>query len=115
MKKTLLAWFCAVVLAACFGAEAASTQGLKEELAASDEQQVAEGQDLQTQEVEKWQCSVSGYVYDPIKGDPDSGIAAGTRFEDIPDDWICPVCKSSKYKFKKISKEGPQQEPQTAQ
>ena len=46
-------------------------------------------------------CSVCGYVYDPVKGDPDSGIAPGTRFEDIPDSWTCPVCGADKSKFEK--------------
>jgi flavin reductase (DIM6/NTAB) family NADH-FMN oxidoreductase RutF/rubredoxin len=46
-------------------------------------------------------CSVCGYVYDPVKGDPDGGIAPGTRFEDIPDSWTCPVCGADKSKFKK--------------
>jgi len=46
-------------------------------------------------------CSVCGYVYDPAKGDPDSGIAPGTRFEDIPDSWACPVCGADKSKFEK--------------
>jgi len=44
-------------------------------------------------------CSVCGYVYDPEKGDPDSGIAPGTRFEDIPDSWVCPVCGAEKSMF----------------
>jgi rubredoxin/flavin reductase (DIM6/NTAB) family NADH-FMN oxidoreductase RutF len=50
----------------------------------------------------KYQCSVCGYIYDPEKGDPDGGIKPGTRFEDIPDDWTCPVCGASKDQFKQI-------------
>lgn len=42
--------------------------------------------------MKKYLCSVCGYVYDPAVGDPDSGIAPGTAFEDIPEDWVCPVC-----------------------
>lgn len=38
----------------------------------------------------KWECLVCGYVYDPAVGDPDNGVAPGTAFEDIPDDWVCP-------------------------
>ena len=49
--------------------------------------------------VKKYVCSVCGYVYDPAVGDPDSGIAAGTAFEDIPDDWVCPVCAVTKDMF----------------
>ena len=37
-------------------------------------------------------CNVCGYVYDEEKGDPDNGIAPGTKFEDLPDDFECPLC-----------------------
>ena len=47
----------------------------------------------------KYVCSVCGYVYDPAVGDPDSGIAAWTAFDSIPDDWICPVCAVGKEMF----------------
>lgn len=47
----------------------------------------------------RYVCTVCGYVYDPEKGDPDSGIAPGTRFEDIPDSWVCPVCGAEKTMF----------------
>ena len=40
-----------------------------------------------------------GYVYDPEAGDPDAGIAPGTAFEDIPDDWVCPWCGLGKEAF----------------
>jgi len=50
----------------------------------------------------KYQCTVCGYIYDPELGDPDGGIKPGTPFEDIPDDWVCPVCGASKDQFKKI-------------
>jgi flavin reductase (DIM6/NTAB) family NADH-FMN oxidoreductase RutF/rubredoxin len=49
----------------------------------------------------RYVCSVCGYVYDPAIGDPDGGIAPGTRFEDIPDTWTCPVCGAEKSKFEK--------------
>ena len=39
----------------------------------------------------KYECEVCGYVYDPEIGDPDNGIAAGTPFEDLPEDWVCPL------------------------
>ncbi len=48
----------------------------------------------------KYECTVCGYVYDPELGDPDGGIAPGTLFEDIPDDWMCPVCGAAKSDFK---------------
>jgi flavin reductase (DIM6/NTAB) family NADH-FMN oxidoreductase RutF/rubredoxin len=50
----------------------------------------------------KYKCSVCGYIYDPELGDPDGGIKPGTRFEEIPDDWVCPVCGASKDQFEKI-------------
>jgi len=46
-------------------------------------------------------CSVCGYVYDELKGDPDNGIAPGTKFEDVPQTWTCPVCGADKSKFEK--------------
>ncbi|TXT53491.1 MAG: Acyl-CoA dehydrogenase [Promethearchaeota archaeon] len=50
----------------------------------------------------KYRCTVCGYVYDPVKGDPDGGIDPGTRFSDIPDGWVCPVCGAAKDQFQKI-------------
>ena len=44
-------------------------------------------------------CVNCGYIYDPEVGDPGNGIAPGTSFEDLPDDWICPVCYVSKDQF----------------
>lgn len=52
---------------------------------------------------EKYVCNVCGYVYDPAVGDPDGGVAPGTPFEDIPDDWVCPVCGAGKNEFEKQS------------
>lgn len=49
--------------------------------------------------MQKYQCTICGYVYDPEIGDPDSGIAPGTAFEDIPDGWVCPLCGVSKSDF----------------
>ena len=51
--------------------------------------------------VSMYVCMACGYVYDPEKGDPDSGIAPGTAFEDIPDTWVCPVCGVGKDMFQK--------------
>jgi rubredoxin len=47
----------------------------------------------------KYVCVTCGYVYDPEIGDPDSGIAPGTAFEDIPEDWVCPLCGVGKDMF----------------
>jgi flavin reductase (DIM6/NTAB) family NADH-FMN oxidoreductase RutF/rubredoxin len=49
--------------------------------------------------MKKYTCNVCGYVYDPALGDPDSEIDPGTAFEDLPDDWVCPVCGASKEEF----------------
>jgi flavin reductase (DIM6/NTAB) family NADH-FMN oxidoreductase RutF/rubredoxin len=49
--------------------------------------------------VKKYVCDVCGYVYDPAVGDPDNGVAAGTAFEALPDDWVCPVCGAGKEDF----------------
>lgn len=46
-----------------------------------------------------WTCGVCGYTYDPAEGDPAHGIAPGTRFEDLPDDWVCPACGAPKDAF----------------
>ncbi|MBR8461602.1 rubredoxin [Campylobacter sp. faydin G-140] len=46
-------------------------------------------------------CSVCGYIYDPKLGDPEHGIAPGTKFEDLPDEWHCPNCASGQDKFSK--------------
>jgi len=51
--------------------------------------------------MEKFVCDVCGYIYDPKKGDPDNGIKPGTKFEDIPTDWVCPVCGAGKDQFSK--------------
>ncbi|MEA3340257.1 MAG: rubredoxin [Chloroflexota bacterium] len=52
--------------------------------------------------MDKWECMVCGYVYDPAEGDPDSGVESGTSFEDVPDDWVCPDCGVGKDMFEKV-------------
>jgi rubredoxin len=49
--------------------------------------------------MKKYVCEPCGYVYDPEVGDPASGIAPGTSFEDLPDDWVCPICELDKGVF----------------
>ena len=51
--------------------------------------------------MEKWTCTVCGYVYDPAKGDPSADITPGTAFEDLPGDWVCPECGVGKEAFEK--------------
>jgi len=55
------------------------------------------------EKMEKYKCEVCGYVYDPQVGDPDGGIKPQTPFENLPDDWVCPVCGASKSEFIKES------------
>jgi len=50
----------------------------------------------------QWVCTCCGYVYDPAKGDPENGIPPGTPFEELPDDWQCPVCYALKKAFEQI-------------
>ena len=52
--------------------------------------------------VAKYKCTICGYIYDPEAGDPDSGIKPGTPFEELPDDWVCPVCGAPKSDFERI-------------
>ncbi|MBS3731980.1 MAG: rubredoxin [Desulfobacterales bacterium] len=49
----------------------------------------------------KYECPC-GYVYDPAEGDPENNIAAGTPFEDLPEDWVCPKCSAEKEYFEKL-------------
>jgi rubredoxin len=49
--------------------------------------------------MKKYVCNVCGYIYDPEEGDPDADIPVGTSFDDLPDDWVCPVCGAPKEEF----------------
>jgi rubredoxin len=53
----------------------------------------------ETATIQQWICTSCGFIYDPEQGDPDGGIPAGTAFDDIPDDWFCPVCGARKKDF----------------
>ncbi|MDD5688369.1 MAG: rubredoxin [Elusimicrobia bacterium] len=52
--------------------------------------------------MEKWKCIVCGWVYDPLAGDPSSNVQPGTKFEDLPEDWVCPECGAAKDMFEKM-------------
>jgi rubredoxin len=52
--------------------------------------------------MDKHECAVCGYIYDPEEGDPDNGIDPGTPFEDLPEDWTCPVFGACKEEFEKV-------------
>jgi rubredoxin len=51
--------------------------------------------------MQKWACTVCGYIYDPSIGDPENGVPAGTPFEKLPEDWVCPECGVGKDQFEK--------------
>ena len=52
--------------------------------------------------MQKYICLACGYIYDPAVGDPDSDIAAGTSFDDLPEDWVCPECGVGKDEFEAV-------------
>ena len=52
--------------------------------------------------MKKYVWDVCGWVYDPAVGDPENGIEPGTAFEDIPDDWVCPLCGVGKDEFSPV-------------
>ncbi|MGB9978072.1 rubredoxin [Methanobacterium sp.] len=52
--------------------------------------------------MKKYMCTACGYIYDPEEGDAISGIDAGTPFEDLPDDWLCPMCGVGKDQFEPV-------------
>ncbi len=51
--------------------------------------------------MDRYVCSICGYIYDPAVGDPANGVAAGTKFEDVPGTWECPICGAAKDDFEK--------------
>ena len=52
--------------------------------------------------MKKYKCLMCGYIYDPEAGDPDNDVEAGTAFEDLPDDWVCPECGAGKDEFESV-------------
>ena len=52
-------------------------------------------------ENQSYECKVCGYIYNPAIGDPENNIAPGTKFEDIPSDWLCPLCGVGKDEFER--------------
>ena len=68
----------------------------KEEFAEAVAEAIEEDEEA---DMQRYVCIICGWVYDPVEGDPDSGIAPGTPFKDIPDDWTCPACGVGKEHF----------------
>lgn len=52
--------------------------------------------------MEKWECLVCGYIYDPELGDPDNEVEPDTPFEELPDDWTCPECGVDTDEFERL-------------
>jgi len=52
--------------------------------------------------MKQYRCSVCGYIYDPAKGDPANGVPPGTSFEQLPNDWVCPLCGVGKEEFEAV-------------
>jgi rubredoxin len=53
--------------------------------------------------MQKFECVVCGYIYDPTEGDPDNGVEPGTSFENLSEDWVCPLCGVGKDQFEPVS------------
>jgi rubredoxin len=53
--------------------------------------------------MKKYVCKICGYIYDPAEGDPGSSIKPGTPFEELPDNWVCPVCGAPKSEFEPVA------------
>ena len=53
--------------------------------------------------MEKWECTVCGYIYDEEAGDPDNNVPPGTPFAKLPTEWVCPVCGAGQDVFEKVS------------
>jgi rubredoxin len=53
--------------------------------------------------LEKWECLICRYIYDPEAGDPEHGVKPGTPFEALPENWVCPICGTPKDQFVKKS------------
>ena len=52
--------------------------------------------------MDKYVCELCDYTYDPATGDPDNNVSPGTSFENLPADWVCPVCGAEKFEFQKV-------------
>jgi rubredoxin len=52
--------------------------------------------------MDQYRCVICDYIYDPAEGDPGNGVAAGTAFADLPEDWVCPLCGADTSTFEKV-------------
>ena len=65
--------------------------------------QTEEKKEKKEEFLKKYKCDVCGYIYNPEKGDPDGGVEPLTSFENIPDDWVCPICGAGKLDFTPVN------------
>ena len=56
----------------------------------------------ESERMKKYRCTVCGYIYDPEIGDPETGIDPGTPFDELPDNWVCPLCEATKDQFEEV-------------
>lgn len=68
----------------------------------TDKSKLAQTEVIAEESLKKYQCLICGYIYDPAEGDAPKNIPPGTSFEDIPDDWLCPICGVGKSEFKEL-------------
>lgn len=86
-----------------YGALDALADSIRTRIAKTKEQSAMQPESAtQTQSTGKYRCPICQYIYNPAKGDPVGGIPPGTPFEDIPEDWVCPICRVSKKMFKPV-------------
>ena len=52
--------------------------------------------------MKKYECKPCGYIYDEAEGDPENGVAPGPKWEDLPEDWVCPLCGMGKDEFEEV-------------
>ena len=78
---------------------AATYQKIKE-VSRSEQQKLAVSKGDKV--MQKYKCTMCGYIYNPAKGDPDNDIEPGTAFEDLPDSWVCPECGAAKDEFEPV-------------
>ena len=57
---------------------------------------------MATMKSESWMCTVCGWIYDPAAGEPGQGVAPGTPWDELPDDFVCPECGAAKDQFEKV-------------
>lgn len=58
---------------------------------------------MEVYNMRKFECTACGYIYDEELGDPDNSVAPGTKWEDVPEDWVCPLCGVGKDEFEEVS------------